>query len=200
MAKRKQNTNGDESPKERIFHTTDRGHTIEIKAVPPFLLDRMNRAVPVPKVPTYTATIAGGEDEIHPHDETTISTDEEKQAWANYQLALENAAQLENENMMKVLIMEGIEVDMSGEQFETWKEKQEYYGLEIPKNKFDLKIYYVETEILSSLADLGEIMYKVMSQSGVAKEVAEQALDSFQAGIQRIADSETPVEIGELEA
>lgn len=185
---------------EKKEYTTASGRKITILSVPPFLLDKVMGAVKYPEAPTYKAVTAGGEEELHYHDETTVVTDEEKAAWEKYKRDLENAKLRENELMMNAMFLKGIDVDMSGEHFTDWIEEQEFLGIELPTSKPALKVHYITTEILSDLNDLSKIMGLIMQSSGVAEEVVDAALNSFQGAVSGRTADQPGTETGELEA
>jgi hypothetical protein len=168
---------------ETIKYVTANGHEIKILAVPPFLLDKVMGQVRYPAVPTYEAVTASGEKEIHPHDETTLNTPEEKKLWAKYEADLEAAKLHENEMLMNAMFLKGIDVDMDSERFQDWVEEQKYLGIELAQSKPALKVQYISTEILANMSDLSAIMGLIMKQSGVAAEVVDQAIGSFQGAV-----------------
>lgn len=106
-----------------VTYTTANGHKITIKPVPPFLLDDILSSIKYPDIPTYEVETAGGEIEVHPHDETTLESDADKKAWEQYRADLEAAKEQENDQMMKVMFLKGIDIGLEGERFENWKEE-----------------------------------------------------------------------------
>lgn len=184
---------------EKTEYTTSNGHTVTIQAVPPFLLDKVLGSVKYPDPPTYEAVTAGGEKEIHEHDDTTVQTDEEKAALAKYKRDLANAKLHENEMMMNAMFLKGIEVDMDSVSFQDWVDEQEFLGIELPKGKPALKVHYISTEILGDLNDLTKIMGLIMSKSGVAEEVVAAALNSFQNSVSGITADRAETESGQVE-
>lgn len=194
----KTNKNGTE--KAPVKFTTSNGHVITVKSVPPFLLDNILQSVQYPEVPTYEAETASGEKEIHPHDETTLETEKDRQMWEQYKIDLEAAQTRENELMMNTMFLKGLDIDLNTQAFEDWKEEQEFLGQELPTNKAALKVRYISTEILSSLDDLSKIMGLIMEQSGVSEEVVAQALSSFQSAISRVVTGNAETQTGEMAA
>jgi len=183
-----------------IFHTTRNGYKLKIKSIPPHLMDKASKSIEWPEIPMYETETAGGEIEYHPHDETTLETPEDKKAWADYQTALEKAQDDENERMMKVILLKGIDIELKGKKFEDWKEEQEYLGIELPTSKPALKVHYIETEILGDNEDIIEIMSKVIEASGVSPEVVQDAKESFRLAVSGNTLKELEVETGEMES
>jgi len=200
MTKKEKAQEQEQEEREPIFHTTRMGHTIEILPIPPFLMDKINASIKYPEIPTYEAKTAAGEIEIFPHDETTLESDEDRKAWAAYQSALTAASEAENDIMMRTMMLKGIDVKLSGDAFENWKDEQEYLGLEIPTNKSALKVYYIETEILGNNQDIADIMTKIVEASGVSQEVVANAKEKFRSAVSGETPESIEAETREMDA
>ena len=70
-----------------VFVTKD-GNKIPLRRVAPILVEKVRQSVVIPTPPTYEVEVVGGDKEFHVHDATTLETDEDRAAWAEYQTAL----------------------------------------------------------------------------------------------------------------
>jgi len=154
------------------------GHKLTLLPVSPFLVDKAMATVNVagPEPPTYTAVTAAGVEEVHPHDETTLETDEDRRAWAEYLEQKRAAEQARQESLIRILFVKGIEVNIPKN---GWVEEQQFFGIDVPKNPLELKVHFISTEVLHSLDDMLALMGDIMELSGVSREAIEVASESF---------------------
>ena len=98
---------------ETVEWVTSKGIRVVLKSIPPYLVQLAAHSIPRPELPTYTVKIAGGGEETHFHDETSIaqSSDEEKARWVEYKSQLLRADQQATETVLDIILLEGIEVD-----------------------------------------------------------------------------------------
>lgn len=164
-------------------YTTSNGVVVEIKSVPPYLLDQLFQQINYPIKPTYSTVTAGGEKEVFEHDETTLETPEDKAIWAKYQAEQAAAELQENELMMNVMLLKGINVDTENGHYHDWLEEQAFLGIKLPESKPALKVQYIKTEVLANPEDIAQLMTLIMAQSGVSEEVVKSATDSFQSAV-----------------
>lgn len=171
--------------------TTSRGITIEFLPIPT-LLEKLQAQHPMPAPPTYAVKTATGVTETHSHDETTLDTDEDKAAWADYQGRLRAATAKFNEALMRLVMLRGIKVELPPS--DAWVQEQEYIGLSVPEEPHERKIYWLETEVLADADDYIRAVEGVMQASGVPEEVIRQAEDSFlgSLGTNALAGLATP--------
>ncbi len=156
--------------------TTSRGITIEFLPIPT-LLEKLQAQHPTPEPPTYEVKTAAGPVEKHAHNETTLETDEDKAAWADYQARLKAARDKFNSALMRLVMLRGIKADLP--EGNAWIEEQEFIGLSVPEEPHERKIYWLETEVLANEADYMAAVSGVMEASGVPEEVISEAQASF---------------------
>lgn len=126
--------------------------------------------------PTYSVTTAAGAVETYPHDETTLQTDEDKAAWAQYQT---DRAAMEREGEMAVLkyfLLEGVICEDPPKE---WLDRQAYYGVELPEGALDRKLHYLQTTILPTPRDLELALAMVLAVSATGNEEAVAAAEAL---------------------
>lgn len=136
--------------------------------------------------PTYTVALAGGGKQVFDYDTESINdaktpkTDKDK--WNEYQLAFDAMQNEINEKAMAYVFYEGIECEIDNE----WLELQEWLGIALPSNKFDLKVRYVTTELLRTPQEIRSAMVEIMriSVKGVDDSAIKAAEGSFPGNLQ----------------
>ena len=130
--------------------------------------------------PTYAVKVAGGGEEVHDQNETTIATepwseDEEAQAaWQKYQtdsLALQGAR---IEATAKVCLKEGVVTEPT----DTWREKCKYYGLEIPDHPKDA-LWEFLYDCSTGWTELIELAWAIQMLPAPEEEAATAAENLF---------------------
>lgn len=133
--------------------------------------------------PTYTTKLPGGGSQTHEYDQEAIddasTPEEDKKLWEQH---LKDVAEFNtdfSEQSMKMILYDGIQCEMP----EDWEEEQRWMGIEIPENKFDLKVHYLQTEVFKTPLDLQNVVQKIMSASmkGVDEEAVAAAMSSFRS-------------------
>ncbi len=169
--------------------TTTAGHVISVQAVPPMLIEevrlRAQATVEVPPKPTYEVELPDGSPMTYEHDEQSITTDEEKAAWAKYQAALTRREQVSATKVMELFMAKGTIIEPDGD----WGELQEYFGIELPTNPIARKIHYLRTELLTTVDDINGLMGAVMEASGIDRTVLEAARNSFRGQLRQETDT-----------
>ncbi len=166
--------NGNESVEK---FTTSTGIELRIHGVPQLLLEKVRSSVKMPDIPTYVIVTAAGDEEVHPLDETTLETDEDKKAWNEYLLEKASQEALLRERMVRVILMRGTEVKLPED--ESWKDLQKFIGVDVPEDPLELKYHYIQTEAIGGAQDLALIMEKVMERTGIPEEALAEAKASF---------------------
>lgn len=169
--------------------TTAAGREIGIQAVPPLLIEevrlRAQQSVTVPPKPTYEVELPDGSMMTYEHDEKSITTDEEKAAWATYQAALTRQAAASATKVMELFMAKGTVVDITGE----WQELQQYFEIKLPDNPIALKIHYLRTELLTTTDDINNLMGAIMEASGIDRTILEAAQNSFRRNLRQEQDA-----------
>lgn len=172
------------SSKNRDLYTTANGEEIELLAISPFEIQAVSDAVrkkhPLPEVPTYTVETVGGGMEVREHDETTITTDEEKVTWAQYTKEKEAAELAFNLAINDFMLLAGIACEMPSD--EKWMALQRKFGVELPDDPEDLRLHYIKTRLLN-LNDLNAVIVKLTQKTGVSAEMVETGRASFRSPV-----------------
>lgn len=169
------------------FFTTSAGIEIELSPVPPLQAEMARGAAQkeaeslygVAVKPTYRTEM----DEELPHDEKTIederTTPEDKAAWAKYQEVQAQIEQHVSNATMRFFLFYGVKADPDADK--SWEAVQRHFKIEIPDDPIDRKIHYVQTQLIASQNDLGEIVARIMSIGGVRQDLIDAAVASFRS-------------------
>lgn len=174
--------------------TTVSGRSVELRPVSGQMLaeiqvttrrkaiDRGDKLSP----PTYKTKTVAGDEEIFPHDETTLETDEDREAWDEYQSAL-NALEEEIASRSNAyIISEGVVI---GDIPQDWFEKREWLGLDVPENRMDQRLLYIETEVLTTAEDIIRAISGIMHLTARGSKEMEDRLaeldDLFRRALER---------------
>jgi len=171
--------------KEKVY-ITEEGMELRLKHVSSNLLTQITRAIEFPKPPTYKVELASGDVEEYDHDETTLEVEDDeeatrqnKRAWEKYKKELDEANADAMRLQTRAMLFKGIDIELPEET--DWIEELEILGVDIPDNKTDLKILYIETEVLKSLRDMLEVTVELMKLSGVRGEAIDKIESSFRS-------------------
>jgi hypothetical protein len=168
---------------ERITYMTAGGKEITLSLVPPLQAQMVRDAAQKaaikelgdPVKPTYKTEA----DEIFTHDETTLTTDEEKAAWTEYKRVEAAVDAQVSEKMLRFFLYHGVNVDPDEDT--TWRAEQEFFGLEIPTDPIGRKVHYIQTVLIFSASDIQGITTKLLEMAGVRPEVVEAATATFRS-------------------
>jgi len=164
--------------------TLKNGKVIQLRAISPYLIDQLYAGQDEIKPPTYEAKTASGDVEVHPHDETTLDTDEDKKLWQEYIEKKEAQDNAFNEKMQQVLFLRGMDVSLP--ETDDWVEEQAFFGIDVPEKKIERRLHYITTEIIQSPSDLATIIGRIMALSGVDQKLIKTIDDSFRDSVSRI--------------
>lgn len=165
------------------FYTTAKGAKVRFIGVNPTLIDKLNSAGKMPDIPFREVGIPElGEVQKEPLSEDDLQNDEEKAAWAEYVQKRDAILQRRNDNFLKAVFFHGVDVDDST--LDDWKQEQEeVWGLEVPTNRVDLKVDYINSEIIGNAEDLGNVIAGVLGKSGVPKDQLEEMRATFRGAL-----------------
>ena len=159
------------------------------KAIPPLAPSSIELAQehrwPKPQKPTYTFEAAGGVSVTMDHDEDSVSTPEEKKAWAEYER--ESAAwQTELMNsIINLIFMEGVDLVATDEIKQEWDERLSMYGHDVTKmSQSAKKLSYLKTFVFNSKEKIGDVMNIVFAETGVSKDDLAAAKKMFLDDVQ----------------
>lgn len=189
---------------------TSRGVSLEFVSIAP-LLDKLAGwyAEQQPKVPTYTPTAAEGfvaQPEPHYHRvvtvaeldeneqptgrmvekvETSLETPEEWAAWNAYEAESRRLTKEFSERLLKTILLRGLKLEMP--QDDAWVREQEFMGYTVPQDPLERKMYWLETELFSTKAEIQEVVVQVVQASGTNEEVISAMERSFRGDVERNA-------------
>jgi hypothetical protein len=124
--------------------------------------------------PTYTVDLPNGGKQVYDYDEESIADNAtpqaDKEMWAEYHNQYNLMQNEVNEKTSAYLFYAGIDCEISDE----WQEEQKWLEIELPKNKFDLKVRYITTELLRTpeqikiaIAEIMKLSIKGVDQSAI---------------------------------
>jgi len=135
--------------------------------------------------PTYAVSLPDGGKQIYEYDETSIkdaqTPKEDLEKWETYQTQF-NLMQAEtNEKTTAYMFYSGIDCEVDPE----WTEQQEWLGVKLPTNKFDLKVRYITTELLKTPFDIKAAIVEIMklSSKGIDKSAVKAAESMFSGSL-----------------
>ena len=158
------------------------GTKLNVQGIKPLLLQRIEREYKrkneKPKKPTYKTEGLGPSEELD-HDESTLTTTEDKKRWLKWKENDKEWTAGLNEKMLHAMILKGITNKFKITQ--DWIDEQEILGIDVPESKALRKILYFETELLSTPDDILQLSKSIMELSGLSPEVLAEADDLFQS-------------------
>lgn len=175
------------------IYTTSKGKKVKLIGLNPARLEKLQNAGTMPPVPFRLMETELGESQREELTADSLLTDQERKEWKEY-IEKRNAIEARrSENVMKYVFHDGISID--DEILEEWKtEQEEVWGLEVPNNRIDLKVDFINAEIIGNSEDLGEIMAGVMERTGVSAEALDEVRATFRSDLRRSAAGETAAE------
>ena len=169
-----------------IKYTTGAGIEIEIKAISPDYMAELDKQVPMPEPPTYERTLLGGETEVIAHTEDSIETEEEKLAWAEYEMKLAIARSELFMKKARAIVKKCVDVEMPED--EAWIKAQQEDGISVPEDPAERKQHYIKTECIASESDIFFIVEAARKLSRFDAEDYAKALDFFRVSVRGEAD------------
>jgi len=173
------------------------GETWRVRGLSPLLLSRIRKAVEtewvanngnIPAIPTYTIKTVTGEDEVHTHDPSTLviegnpeQTEINQKAWFEY-----TRVQLEIDKAFNVKLMRAVFSAVQCQPDETWRDEMKSLRLDIPSDKMDEKMMFIETRVIQSPNDIASLMSCVLRTAGVIPEEAvAEAQATFRGALEK---------------
>lgn len=170
--------------------TTSKGYEIEFFGIAT-LMDRYNASRKIPQPPMYDTPTATGIVEHHPHTPQTLTTDAERQAYAEYEAAVAKEEIEHRLKSLKLVLLKGIRV-VNAPDNEDWVNEQKAFGIAVPDDPLERKFHWIYTEVIGNLDDLAKISDGVQKASGVSEEEINQTLEnSFRHPLSQDAANET---------
>lgn len=180
---------------------TATGVELRLRRISPLLVEKARASEPMPERPTYIADTAGGGTEEHPHDDTTLETEEDELAWQTYLMETAFAQRRVNERVVMLLFRRGIDYDaLKLPEDDTWiTEQREIFGVEVPDDPFELKMHWLETEALTTPEEIKLLTVELMSMTGCPEEVVAAAERSFRRPVEGDSPEQPPDSEGGVE-
>ncbi len=162
-------------------YITERGVTIGVCPIPLLLEEiRKSQQAKIPPVPTYKAKTVGGGVEVHKHDEKSLRTDEEKAAWAEYEMARAKVEDETSDIIWRAVRLKAIKVTLP--ESDDWILDQLDLGLTVPEDARERRLHYIQTEVIGGMRDIIKIT-GIANGSDLTDEVLAAAEDSFRGAM-----------------
>ena len=191
----KKRAGGKPSPVRRTFkkrggirtqlYTSAKGTQVEFSPMPPMLLARIEEQVDKEfgeiEPPTYESDGLAGK-QVHPHTESSLETDEDKAAWAVYEERTAERGERISSLTLRALQIECMRPIIDDD--DDWLERLEFIGFDIPDNKFDQQLLWVESQFVGHADDIMACMQIPMELAGVSQEDMAAAETMFHDTVQ----------------
>lgn len=167
------------------FYETKRGHRVKVQSFPHLLPGKVQVAAEKKAkelfpavVPTYDEPLMGGGVQTFEHDDKSVEGNPEaEKALAQYRNNLRQQTAYVNEKMMQFYIITGTDVQLPEDN--SWREQQEFFGIEIPTNKTELLYHYITTEVITDARELMSLVERIMEEAGLDADVLSAARETF---------------------
>jgi hypothetical protein len=185
-------------------YVTSNGEVLILNSISPLFIAKLQSVGTLPDVPTRKVKLEldGLEDTYQEEElsEEDLQDADEQRRWKEYVEERDTVLTKRNTGFMKAIFAKGVTVDLNN--LDAWKEEQEFYGLEIPSHPTDLKVEYLQTEIVTSTEDMVGIITGVLGKSGIPQEELESVRSMFRGSIRRntaaaVEDAEGEMAVGE---
>ena len=173
-------------------YTTVNGDVIKLRPMSSKVRDILSAKYVVPDPPTYEVENVAGDIELHPLDETSLETDEDRADWEAYQKELAAANEKYSELVVQTYVKFGTNYLEFSPPNNDWADLQEEYGLKVPTEPKERQMYYFCTEILSSDSDLRNVMANIRALSSQGRMLSvEEAEASFRSAVEDRSEDES---------
>lgn len=164
--------------------SSSKGVVIELRPVSQFKIDTLRASQEEVPVPIYVAETVAGEKQEFPLDEIIAKNKDRMDEWEAYQ-ARKHAVEADHaKKFMELIIWEGVSVEVPGPD-SSWQKTSEHFGIRIPENEIERKLFYVYNELLGTSQDIGDLISAILSVSQIDEEAVAKLRNSFRSGIQR---------------
>jgi len=159
------------------LYTTTGGIKVTLSGLPPLMIPMLSQTIKYPEKPTYKFKDASGTEIVMDHDETTLTTDADKEAWAKYEKETEISDSKMTQKLLDLILMEGVTVEI--ENLERWKHQQDIIGIPVPEDIDDQMMMYKRSKVIKSGKDIAHVMRRCMVLTGVNPEEVTAIKKSF---------------------
>lgn len=168
--------------------TSSKNVTLDLIPVSQFKIDTLRASkVDIP-VPTYEMKVAGGESLNYPMDEEIAKNKGRLPEWKAYVEAKAKVEAGYSKKFLELMIWEGVNCVIPDVESD-WQKSSDYFGIKIPDNPIERKLFYVYNELLGTPEDVGNLIAEIFSVSQIDEEAVETLRNSFRANVQRKANS-----------
>lgn len=178
--------------------TSSKGAVLELKPVSQFKIDTLRASKVDVSVPVYQAMIVGGGTQEYPLDAEIAKNKNRLPEWEAYQAAHAKQEADYAKKFLELMIWDGTEVCVPDVESD-WQKSSDYFGITIPVNPIERKLFFVYNELLGTPEDIGELIAEIFSVSKIDEEAVQNLRDSFRAGIQRQTHKPVSKKQGRLE-
>lgn len=178
----------------KVF-TSSRGIDIQIRPISQFKLDAVRASREEVPVPTYEADLAGGDKETLALDAISAKNKGREEEWKQYLLNVEVEKKEFGKRFNDFICYLGVEVEVPDEESQ-WQKISNSLKIKIPEDEVQRKVFYINTELLGTPQDMGDLITTVLQASRLAPEVIEKMKDTFRTALER--KTNLPVPAGEV--
>jgi hypothetical protein len=186
--------------KGQTIYQTENGKQVILNSISPLFIAKLQSAGTLPEIPTRQVKLDldGFEPtfQIERLSAEDLQDAEEQEKWRVYEEERDAVLAKRNTGFMKAIFAKGVTVDLT--HLDEWKEEQVYYGLEVPLHPTDLKVEYIQTEVVESAEDMVGIITGVLGKSGIPQEELEAVRSQFRNSIRRSTTRQVDTAKGEV--
>jgi hypothetical protein len=172
---------------EKKTYSSSKGVTLVLRPVSQFKIDTLRTSKEELPAPTYEAKVAGGESLNLPLDEESAKN---KGRLAEWNAFVEKKKAIEADHakkFMELMIWEGVDIAVPDCESE-WQKTSDYFGIKIPENPIERKLFYIYNELLGTPEDIGELISQIFSVSQIDEGAVTKLRESFRLGVARKAN------------
>lgn len=150
--------------------TLSNGVRVNIRPVPPYLIDKIRGTVELPKPPIMEVNLAWGgiEEWVNEND-------------VEYKAALAAAEEEQADKLWKAEFILGIEDEPPPD--EEWTGNLTAFGVEIPEDPKEKKLLWVETVLIAKSIDAWKLINAIRGAARPTKEEISELAESFRGDL-----------------
>jgi hypothetical protein len=157
---------------------------IELRPVSQFKIDTLRSAKHDLPRPTYQAPVVGGGFQEIPLDEQIATNKGRLDEWHEYEAARAKQEADYAKKFLELMIWDGVSIAVPDIDSD-WQKNSAYFGIEIPVNPIERKLFYVYNELLGTPADIGNLIAEIFTVSQIDEEAVAQLRNSFRSSVQK---------------
>lgn len=204
MAKQSNSVNSNGDVKHGMVYSTPDIFTTSTGAKVRFIglnqqrLETLQNAGKEPPVPKRRIPNDLGGEQVEDLTANELLTPEEVAAWKEYEEKTNFIRKKREENVLKYTFTSGFEVlDLDDAKLDEWKwEEENVWGNEVPGNRIDILLQYINTKVIGNNDDYVEIMAGIMERTGVPAHMLDELRDTFRGKVRENTASEVNAEQG----